>query len=515
MQQNTKIALNTVVTYSRSLLALLLGLFTSRWVLVALGQTDFGLYGVVGSLITFVTFLNIVLSGSMARFYAYSIGKDRSACEDGNSKEVTRWFNIAWTLHFSLGIVILVLGLSLGTYAVRHWLVIPADRMTACVTVLWVSLFGAFVSIAAVPYVSMYTAYQNIAELAVFEMLRVVAMFIFSYLLLGVSGDRLIWYASAMSGISSLIHIAMVVRSRQKFPVGRLRWRMMIDVSRLAGVGSFALWKFFGVLGWLFRQQGSAMLINLRFGPGANAAYSIAMQISSLASQLSSSLMTALTPAITTMEGGGKKDQARLYSIRACIFPTVLVLILAIPLICELHYVLDLWLKDPPPYTYPLGICMVATLILETMGNGLLVAITADGRIRNCQLIECAVLVMVVPVAWCGYVASLPMYTVGFVFILATIVVTIARIVICKRLFGYSPLLWIRKVLLPVLVIVPISFGAGCLLRLALDPGFMRLMLVGLFSLVSTVGISWLLVLDGRERCVVRGLILSKLPIKR
>ena len=45
MSPNRRIFLNIVATYGRSLYALVCGLFISRWVLAALGKTDFGLYG--------------------------------------------------------------------------------------------------------------------------------------------------------------------------------------------------------------------------------------------------------------------------------------------------------------------------------------------------------------------------------------------------------------------------------------------------------------------------------------
>ena len=50
MTSNRRIFLNIVATYGRSLYALVCGLFISRWVLAALGKTDFGLYGVVGGM---------------------------------------------------------------------------------------------------------------------------------------------------------------------------------------------------------------------------------------------------------------------------------------------------------------------------------------------------------------------------------------------------------------------------------------------------------------------------------
>ena len=50
MTQNRRIVLNIVATYGRSLYALVCGLFISRWVLAALGKTDFGLCGVVSGM---------------------------------------------------------------------------------------------------------------------------------------------------------------------------------------------------------------------------------------------------------------------------------------------------------------------------------------------------------------------------------------------------------------------------------------------------------------------------------
>ena len=50
MTPNRRIFLNIIATYGRSLYALVCGLFISRWVLAALGKTDFGLYGGVGGM---------------------------------------------------------------------------------------------------------------------------------------------------------------------------------------------------------------------------------------------------------------------------------------------------------------------------------------------------------------------------------------------------------------------------------------------------------------------------------
>ena len=72
MNSSHRIVLNTVATYTRSVIGAALALFSSRWILNALGETDYGLFSVVGSMIIFIMFLNTVMAGSAARHFAFS-----------------------------------------------------------------------------------------------------------------------------------------------------------------------------------------------------------------------------------------------------------------------------------------------------------------------------------------------------------------------------------------------------------------------------------------------------------
>ena len=105
MTQNRRMIFNIVATYGRSLLALGFGLFSSRWVLLSLGQTDFGLYGVVGGITAFIAFFNGLLGSAVSRFYAISVGQAESSCDkQAGLEESRRWFNIAVTIHTTLPI---------------------------------------------------------------------------------------------------------------------------------------------------------------------------------------------------------------------------------------------------------------------------------------------------------------------------------------------------------------------------------------------------------------------------
>ena len=71
--------------------------------LAALGKTDFGLYGVVGGMTVFITFLNGLLSIATGRFYAFAEGKALKSATEGHAKagleECRKWFSTAVLLH--------------------------------------------------------------------------------------------------------------------------------------------------------------------------------------------------------------------------------------------------------------------------------------------------------------------------------------------------------------------------------------------------------------------------------
>jgi O-antigen/teichoic acid export membrane protein len=159
MNPTHQLALNSASTYFRTIVTICLTLLGSRWVLNALGQSDFGLFNLVGSIIVFVTFLNSVMASSVARHFAYSMGR-------GNKKELIRWFNTALCAHLCLGVLLLLIGWPIGEYTIRNFLNVPAERLLACLWVFRISLISAFINMVSVPFVGMYTAQQRIYEIA-------------------------------------------------------------------------------------------------------------------------------------------------------------------------------------------------------------------------------------------------------------------------------------------------------------------------------------------------------------
>ena len=137
MSTPRRIFINAMTSYGTTVLGMALGLFSSRWVLQGLGAVDYGLMGVVGALIIFVTFLNQVMSNASARFFAFSIGA-------GDFEDTKQWFNVSIFIHLLLPSCLLCVGWPLGGVGRRRVSYIPAERLGTAHWVLRLSLLSAF-----------------------------------------------------------------------------------------------------------------------------------------------------------------------------------------------------------------------------------------------------------------------------------------------------------------------------------------------------------------------------------
>lgn len=493
MTPSQRIVLNTIATYTRSLVGAALALFASRWVLNALGDVDFGLFSLVGSIVIFITFLNTVLSGSAARYYAYSIGRDDSA-------EVNRWFNAALSMHIVLAVVLVLAGWLIGEIVITRFLTIPPERLSASLWVFRVSLISAFFSMLSIPFIAMFTAKQRIAELAAWNMLFSVLIFVLAWILQYIATDRLKFYAAGMVSIIVFVHTAQIVWALAVFRECRIHCHQWYDKQRFKQIFSFAGWSLIGNMGMLLRNQGSAILLNIQFGPRVNAAYGIANQVSTQTNQLAAAMIGAFSPEITTSEGRG--DRARMLSLaqRASKFGTILVMLFAIPLMVEMDYVLKLWLVQPPLYSAILCRLILITFVIDRLTVGNMLAVMAHGKIAAYQATLGTCFVLTLPLAWVFLKLGAPPTSVGLAFIITMTVVSAGRVLWVRRLFDVPVSQWALTVLLPCGIVALAATLAALAPRLLLPGSFSRLVCAVTISIIVSLPTTWFLALDKGER---------------
>jgi len=510
MRASSRILLNTGGTYARSLLVLALGLFSTRWVLQGLGAVDFGLFGVVGSITVFITFLNAVMATSASRHLSFAMGQCRAA-ESCAYDELRAWFNASLSIHALVPAILVLVGYPLGVWMVRNWLVIPPERLASCVWVFRLSVFSAFISMTLVPFRAVYVARQRIAEQAVYESIGTVLNFFFAWTLLRYAGDRLVYYACYNVGVGLLSALIYVTRAWISFPETRLCFRQWWDRRKIKELSDFAAWNFFGALGWLGCSQGVALIGNKFFGPLVNAALNVGTQVSGQVTALTNALTTALNPEIVATEGAGDRQRVMRLAFSSCRLASLLNLLFMLPLAFEMEFVLSLWLRTPPAGA--VLFCRIALLaaFFNSISVGHAVALAAGGRIRGFQLTVGFLMLMAVPLAWLGCKAGFPAWVVPGSSAIAVGMCSLGRVWWARIQVGMPVWSWVREVLLPVLFLCLLTGAALAALLRFLPPSVMRLMLISGTGGGMVIACALLFVLSVQERMQVRAILIRTL----
>ena len=109
MNSNKTIVKNSLLLYVRMFLTMLIGLYTSRVLLKALGVEDYGIYNIVGGITTMFNFINGSMAVASSRFIAFSIGKNDVQTERTVFKHILY-------IHYGIGLLIALLIETVGIW---------------------------------------------------------------------------------------------------------------------------------------------------------------------------------------------------------------------------------------------------------------------------------------------------------------------------------------------------------------------------------------------------------------
>ena len=500
MTANRRIFLNIIATYGRSLLSLALGLFSGRWVLMALGEVDYGLYGLVGGLSAFVVFFNDLLAGAVSRYFAVAIGKSTAT---GCLDECNRWFSIALGLHLVTPIVLLIIGYPIGVWLVRNVLTIPPERITACVWVWRFTCLACFFGMVNVPFRAMYVAKQYIAELTLYTVAVTFLNFGFAYYMVSKTGDWLATYALWVCMISIMPQVIICCRAVKIFPECRAKLSYFFDIERLKEIGNYVMFRLVGAGCSLLQAQGNSILVNKLLGPRYNATMSIGSTVASHTVTLSSAMSGAIGPAIYSAYGAGDRDRLMKLVNYASKVGTLLYLIFMLPVMLEVDVLVNLWLKQPPLEVSKVCICILCSYMTERLTDGEVNALYATGRISRFQIV--LGICCLVGLCLCGLFLWLGfgMLGVGISIVIFKSLIMFWRVVYARIEAGVHIRQWLFNVFVPMMVLTFICLVVGYIPRLFMDASFLRVIVTTAFVLCVLTPLSWIFVIEKHERVYI------------
>lgn len=401
VSSNKRIAKNTAFLYVRMLLIMVIQFFTVRITLKYLGVENYGIYNVVGGVTNVFTFLTHTMSAASQRFLAYDLGI-------GDISKLKKAFDTFVSLFCLCGLIGVILLGTIGAWFIKTQLIIPDHRMGAALFAFYFTLIALFVSIFVIPYNSLIIAHEDMKTFAYVSVLDAVLKLLVVYCLVVFSCDRLKLYAvltliSYM--IPSVIYVLYCYRNYEE-----VTWKRDVEWLLAKKIVPFMSWNLIGGVSWMLCTQGLSILINMFFGPVANAAKAIADKVNSAINGFSNNFMMAVQPQV--VKTYAVKDYTAMHNIifLASNMSFYLMMILTIPISVNADGILSIWLEKHDHLTT----VMLRVVLLYSLVSSLEVpinqAIRATGQIRNYQIYVGIVTLMVIPVAYIFFKFGHPAY---------------------------------------------------------------------------------------------------------
>ena len=249
---------------------MLVSLYTSRVILNMLGVEDYGIYNVVGGVVTMFSFFNSALSAATQRFLSFEIGK-------GDSVRLRETFNAALVLHFGIALLVLLLAETVGLWFVKTYLVIPEERMDAAIWVYHFSVFSFLVTIIQVPYNATIISHERMSVYAYLSILEVCLKLLIVFMLAAISFDKLKLYGVLYFCVVFIMALIFRIYTRENFPESK--FLLVRDKQLYWTMFSFSAWSLLGNIAVIMKGQGVNILLNLFYGPVVNASRAIAYQV--------------------------------------------------------------------------------------------------------------------------------------------------------------------------------------------------------------------------------------------
>lgn len=455
MQASNRIIVNTLTQYARTILNILLSLYSARLVLEYLGTEDYGIYALVAGVVSMLSFLTNSLISSTQRFLSFNQGK-------GDLENMKAVFSNSLLLHILLGFFIALVLEALTSFLFTGFLNIPVGRENAAKFIYQLVVVMVYISFVSAPYRALLTSRENIIYISVIDVVDGILKVVFVLMLPILGMDNLMAYGCIMILISSFNLLSFSIYAHIHYEECILPKLSYFSWEYVRKLFSFTGWVTYSALCITFRTQGLAIVLNKMLGTTINAAYGIGGQVSGMVSFVSTSLNNAIAPQLMASEGRGDRKHMWMLAKVESKFSFLLLAMVGIPTVFEMDSLLQLWLKNVPFHATLFARMFLIMQIIDMLTIGLALANKAIGNIGFYTIMTLTPKLLILPMAWLCLKLEFPLVSVCLLMIGIETICMFVRIPLIKRHKEFDAWDYIKDVIVksmpPVLVCIMVCF---------------------------------------------------------
>ena len=480
-QSNSRrIALNSLSLYVNMVVTMLATLLATRYVLKALGDEGYGIYMLVASMVALFSFLNIAMAASIQRYLSHAMGA-------GNEGRVREVFYMSAMLHLGIAVVLSVVLLPVGWYAVGHILDIAPHYHDSARWALLCMTGGLCVVVNSVTYEAAMNAHEHISVIALINILEALLKLFAALVVYWVAEWGIVHYAFLFFLAQLAAFLAKLVFCWVRYSEAHFRFHRFHDYGLLRELLGYAGWSLIGTTCGILRYQGAAVLLNLFFGALVNAAYGVAQQINGFLLFFAGSIVRPLRPIVIKTEGAGRRQEMLQLSFTVSRVTFIMMCLAVVPLYVNMPYVLQVWLDDVPEGALVFSRLFLLIVLINQATVGLQVALESVGRIRRLQTIVGSMHIVAIPVGYVLFKMGYSAYSIMYCIIVEELVCIVLRTWVAHKDAGIRQRDLYVRTLLPECFVFLLAFAPTYLLAQQLSADFAQLLWTTLLSTALVV----------------------------
>lgn len=478
------------------LVIMTVSLYTSRVVITALGEHDFGIYNVVGGTALLFGFFSSSLSNATQRFLSIFLAKsDISAAQ--------RVFALSFWIFLGISFVVYVIAEAVGGWLLMDKLVIPNHREEVALWVFHLLSLSLLFTLNGIVFNSVLIARENFKIYAYLSIVEAILKLVVAVILTMSKTDRLLLYAVLYLCTTISIELLLAMYCMNKYPEAKITF--FWDKGMFKQLFSFIGWNTFATAVWAVNNQGINILMNMFFGVSINAARGISTQAEQPLYNVNAGFMTAVKPQMIKSYGVGDYSRCINLLFKSSRFSFYLMLLVAIPIAIERENLLNFWLDTYPDYASSFLFWGILFALIESIVNPIWITMQGVGELTKFSVWGGSVFLLVFPISYLVLLVSpVPVYPlIVLCLIRGLYIYTTLRIL--KRYIYFSLGEYTKKVVLPIIRVFLIAFLIGIIVKsLSLDESNFINLLFSILILVCTTFLSvFIFGLDKLEREVL------------
>lgn len=496
MQDSKKVAVNTLAQYVRTVINAVLSLITVRWILVILGEEDYGIYMVIAGVTSMLSFITNTLISTTQRYLSFYQGKN-------DLKSLKQIFATSTILHLALGILIVLILVIIEKWVFNSLIIIPEERLEVAYRVYIVIALIIFMTLCAAPFRALLVAHENIVYVSIIDILDGVLKMVLVLVLQFISIDKLFVYSIIMLLMQVVNFLAFSLFSFKKYEECVMPRLSYYNKSFLKNMFQYSGWVLYGTACVVGRSQGVTILINRFLSTVANAAYGLGSQISGVINSVSSSVLNAMRPQIVKSEGSKNRDKALNLTTVLCKISYSLMLIVCIPCVFEMEGLLVLWLKDVPQYTVLFSQMAVLCCLVDSMTIALTAMSEAVGNVKGYNLVVSTLKLAAIPFMWFFLKNGQGAVSICVIYIISEIVSGFSRVFFVGKTAGLNVAGFFKNVLFCEIAPTIITIAVCYIITHYMEFNLRFLITFSASFIVSVVSIYYLALNKSEKKMVI------------